>query len=130
MPQKNELPVILTQTRVAEWISQGMTRQYCITKLQEEGITRANADHIYYGALKDILPDPDLFADYKKTLTQQNIDRLEAIVASSLSGNTAEKAIAIKAIDTLNKMTGAYGDGNTVTIGQKDGEQVIRISFD
>ena len=130
MADKQEMEIAVTEAKVAEWISKGKTRQYCMTKLQEDGMTRANASNLYYAALKSIMPDPDLFSDYKKTLMQQNIDRLENIVESSISGNTAEKALAIKAIDTLNKMVQAYGD-NSVKIAQnKEGEQIIRISFD
>lgn len=122
----------LTETRVMEWISKGKSRQYCITQLQEEGMTRSVADHMYYGALKKLLPDPDLFTAYKQSLAQQNIDRLESIVESSISGTTGDKAIAIKAIDTLNKMISAYGD-NGITIAQQDkdgAQQVIKIVFE
>lgn len=87
---------------------------------------------MYYGALKKLLPDPDLFTAYKQSLAQQNIDRLESIVESSISGTTGDKAIAIKAIDTLNKMISAYGD-NGITIAQQDkdgAQQVIKIVFD
>ena len=130
--EDKKLPARLTQAVVAEWITKGHTRQYCLDKLMADGMSLSAAKVLYYGALKDFSPDPDLFNDYKKTLTQQIIDRLEKIVESSISGNTAEKALAIKAIDTLNKLVGAYGDNN-ITIAQKDKEgqeQIIRISFD
>lgn len=130
MADKKEMGVALTETRIMEWVSKGHTRQYCMNKLQEEGMSRSAADTLYYHALKAMLPDPDLFTDYKQTLMQQNIDRLERIVESSISGGTADKALAIKAIDTLNKMCGSYGE-NSVTVAQnKDGEQVIRITFE
>lgn len=129
MADKQEMQLAVTQVKVMEWISKGKTRQFCITKLQEGGMTKSAADHMYYGALKQILPDPDLFTDYKKTLMQQNIDRLESIVDSSISGNTGDKAIAIKAIDTLNKMCGAYGENSVTVANNKDGEQIIRIEF-
>ena len=39
-------------------------------------------------------------------------------------------AIAIKAIDTLNKMCGAYNDNNQVTIAKNNlGEEIIQIKF-
>lgn len=120
----------LTQTKVAEWISKGHTRQYCLKRLVDDGMTPYNAQNMYYGAMKLITPEPDLFDEYKKGIIQQNLDRLEQIVESSISGNTGEKMVALKAIDTLNKLVGAYGE-NSVTIAKnKDNEEIIRITFD
>lgn len=120
----------LTQTKVAEWISKGHTRQYCIKKLVQQGMTPYNAQNMYYGACKLIVPDPNLYDDYKRSIVQQNLDRLEQIVESSISGNTGEKMVALKAIDTLNKLAGAYGE-NSVTVAQnKEGEQIIKITFE
>ena len=132
MHEDKKLPIAITQATVAEWITKGHTRQYCLDKLMEDGMCLSSAKVMYYGALRELSPDPNLFDAYKKNLVQQNLDRLEKIVESSISGNTAEKAIAIKAIDTLNKLIGAYGDNN-ITIAQKDKEgqeQIIRITFD
>lgn len=130
MSKKVEMGMAATGTKVMEWISQGHTRKYCMDRLQEEGMSRSAANTLYYNSLKELLPEPDLFTNYKQNLTQQNIDRLESIVESTISGNTAEKAIAIKAIDTLNKMCGSYGE-NSVTVAQnKEGEQIIRITFE
>ena len=130
MADKQEMQLAVTEVKVMEWISKGKTRQYCITQLQEDGMTRSAADHMYYGALKKLLPDPDLFTAYKQSLMQQNIDRLETIVDNTISGGTGDKAIAIKAIDTLNKMCGVYGENSVTVANNKDGEQIIRITFD
>lgn len=130
MADKQEMQLAVTEVKVMEWISKGKTRQYCITQLQEDGMTRSAADHMYYGALKKLLPDPDLFTAYKQSLMQQNIDRLETIVDNTISGGTGDKAIAIKAIDVLNKMTGCYGENSVTVANNKDGEQIIRITFD
>jgi len=129
MADKQEMQLAVTEVKVMEWISKGKTRQYCMTKLQEDGMTKSAADHMYYGALKKLLPDPDLFTAYKQSLMQQNIDRLEQIVDNTISGGTGDKAIAIKAIDTLNKMTGVYGENSVTVANSKDGEQIIRIEF-
>jgi hypothetical protein len=129
MADKQEMQLAVTEVKVMEWISKGKTRQYCITKLQEDGMTKSAADHMYYGALKKLLPDPDLFTAYKQSLMQQNIDRLEQIVDNTISGGTGDKAIAIKAIDTLNKMCGVYGENSVTVANNKDGEQIIRIEF-
>ena len=129
MADKQDMQMAVTEVKVMEWINKGKTRQFCITKLQEEGMTKSAADTLYYGALKHMLPDPDLFTAYKQSLMQQNLDRLEQIVDSTISGNTGEKAIAIKAIDTLNKMCGVYGENSVTVANNKDGEQIIRIEF-
>lgn len=130
MADKQDMQVAVTETKVMEWISKGKTRQFCITKLQEEGMTRSAADHLYYGALKKLLPDPDLFSAYKQSLMQQNLDRLEQIVDSTISGNTGEKAIAIKAIDTMNKMISAYGENGVLINKDKEGNEQIIIRFE
>lgn len=130
MADKKEMEVALTETRIMEWVSKGHTRQYCMNKLQEEGMSRSAADTLYYHALKAMLPDPDLFTDYKQTLMQQNIDRLERIVESSISGSTADKALAIKAIDTLNKMISAYGENGVIINKNKEGDEQIIIRFE
>lgn len=130
MADKQEMQLAVTEIKVMEWISKGKTRQYCMTKLQEDGMTRSAADHMYYGALKKLLPDPDLFTAYKQSLMQQNIDRLEQIVDNTISGGTGDKAIAIKAIDTLNKMISAYGENSVTVANNKEGEQIIKITFD
>ena len=130
MADKKEMEVALTETRIMEWVSKGHTRQYCMNKLQEEGMSRSAADTLYYHALKAMLPDPDLFTDYKQTLMQQNIDRLERIVESSISGSTADKALAIKAIDTLNKMISAYGENGVIINKNKEGDEQIVIRFE
>ena len=121
----------LTKLEVSEWISKGRSRKYCIEKLVESGMKNGAANMLYYAALKELLPEPNLLDDYKKNLIQQNLDRLEQVIETSLSGNTADRAIALKAIDTLNKMCGAYSDNN-ITIAQqnKDGDgQIIQIRF-
>ena len=131
MADKTDMEHTLTRLQVQEWISKGKSRKYCVDKLVETGMKNGAASMLYYRALKDMLPEPNLLDDYKKNLIQQNLDRLEQVIETSLSGNTADKAIALKAIDTLNKMCGAYSDNN-ITIAQqnKDGDQqIIQIRF-
>lgn len=126
----NKIATAVTIVQVTEWISKGKTRQYCINKLQEDGMSYSNANTIYYEAIKELTPDQNLFDDYKKGVIQQNLDRLETIIDSSISGNTGEKMVALKAIDQLNKLCGAYGE-NSVTIAKnKDNEEIIRITFE
>ena len=121
----------LTQTAVAEWITKGKSRQYCMKQLQEQGMSADNASKMYYLALKQITPDPNLMEDYRKGMIQINLDRLENIVDNSIGGNFQSKAVALKAIAESNKMLGIGANGNSVTIAQnKEGEQIINISFD
>ena len=120
----------LTQNKVMEWVSKGKSRKWCMERLQEEGMTSAAASSLYYESLKEMLPDPDLFADYKKALMQTNLDRLETIVESTISGNTGEKMVALKAIDQMCKLTGMYNDNQITVARNKDGDEIIQITFD
>lgn len=128
---KPDLKTVATQTAIQEWVAKGKSRKWCLDKLQEEGMTFANASTLYYGALKEIQPDPNLLDDYKKSLIQTNLDRLEEIINTSITGNTGDKKVALQAIDTLNKMCGIYNDKNQVTIAKDNqNNEVIQITFD
>lgn len=129
---KKDMTTLTTQMQIAEWVTKGKSRKFIMDKLMnEEGLTRANANTLYYGALKEITPEPDLMDNYKRVLIQQNLDRLEQIVNTSIDGNYQDKAVALKAIDQLNRLCGAYADTNSVTVARnKDGEEIIQITFD
>lgn len=130
IPRMNSL---MTTQEIADRVNDGQSKAQIIAWLQEErGMTWGSAKNLYYNTLKEMVPDDAYLQAYKKSLATTNIARLEKIVDDSLSGNTADKAIALKAIDQLNKICGAYAD-NSVTIAQqnKDGDQqVIKITFD
>lgn len=114
---------------VAEMINSGMTRQEIMKALTDQGIAPNYASKYYYMALKDLAPEPDLIDDYKKGMIQLNLDRLEKIVNETIDGNFQNKAIALKAIEQINKMLGIT-DSNKVTIANnKEGEQIIEIDF-
>lgn len=119
-----------TQIQIQEWINKGKSRQYVIDRLQEDGMTVLGAQEIYYATLKEMAPDPNLFDDYKKQVIQQNLDRLEKIIEKSIDGNYQEKNVALKAIDTLNKMIQAYGDNGVVINKDGQGNEQIIIKFD
>lgn len=122
---------VVTQATVQEWVTKGKSRKWIMEQLTGEGLTVANANTIYYGALKELTPDPNLLDDYKKSLIQTNLDRLEEIINTSISGNTGDKKVALQAIDTLNKMCGIYNDKNQVTIAKDNqNNEVIQITFD
>lgn len=124
---------LMTTQEIADRVNEGQSKAQIIAWLQEErGMTWGSAKNLYYNTLKEMVPDDAYMQAYKKSLATTNIARLEKIVDDSLSGNTADKAIALKAIDQLNKICGAYAD-NSVTIAQqnKDGDQqVIKITFE
>lgn len=116
--------------QVANYISQGHTKQQTLDWIVEElGISRRICSSYYHNALKQVIMDDDLLGDYKKTIQQQNYDRLEKIIDSTINGNAADKKVAIDAIKELNRMTDP-GNGNSVTIGKNQGgEEVIQITF-
>lgn len=121
-----KMEVICTKDEIMNWVSKGKTRQYILDKLQEEGLTNRDAISLYYTTLKEMVPNEEMYTSYKNATIQKNLDRLDKVVEDNISGSTADKAIALKALDTLNKMIGAYG-GNGVVIN-KDGqgnEQII-----
>lgn len=123
---------LMTTQEIADRVNDGQSKAQIIAWLQEErGMTWGSAKNLYYNTLKEMVPDDAYLQAYKKSLAITNVARLEKIVDDSLSGNTADKAIALKAIDQLNKICGAYAD-NSVTIAQqnKDGDgQIIQIRF-
>lgn len=132
MSNKPRLEALTTSQDISDMINDGRSKAEIIAWLQEEkGMTWGSAKNLYYRTLKEMVPDDAYLAAYKKSLATTNMSRLEKIVEDSLSGNTADKAIALKAIDQLNKMCGAYADNN-ITIAQqnKDGDgQIIQIRF-
>ena len=132
MANNYKLAVQGTKAVVIDWVSKGKSRQYIVDKLMTDyGMAYGGASDLYYRALKDMLPDADLFTDYKNTVIQQNLDRLEKIIETSISGNTAEKAIAIKAIDTINKTLGVYNTEKGVVINKnQEGDEQIIIKFE
>ena len=124
---------LITTQEISDRINDGQSKAQIIAWLQEaKNMTYGSAKNLYYNTLKEMVPDDAYLQAYKKSLATTNIARLEKIVDDSLSGNTADKAIALKAIDQLNKICGAYAD-NSVTIAQqnKDGDgQIIQIRFE
>ena len=135
MPAKGvtRMDTLITTQEIADRINDGKSKSEIIAWLQEEkNMTWGSAKNLYYNTLKEMVPDDAYLTAYKKSLATTNMSRLEKIVEDSLSGNTADKAIALKAIDQLNKMCGAYADNN-ITIAQQDKEgaqQVIKITFE
>ena len=133
MPGIARMNSLMTTQEIADRVNDGQSKAQIIAWLQEErGMTWGSAKNLYYNTLKEMVPDDAYLQAYKKSLATTNIARLEKIVDDSLSGNTADKAIALKAIDQLNKICGAYAD-NSVTIAQqnKDGDgQAIKITFE
>ena len=128
---KNRLEALTTEQDISDMVNAGRTRKEIMAWLQDEkGMTAGSARELYYNTLKGMAPSTAYFDAYKKSLIQTNLDRLEEIVEGSISGNTAEKMVALKAIDQINKLIGAYNDNNQVTIAKnKEGEEIIQIRF-
>ena len=127
---ENKLEHQGTQIQIQEWVNKGKSRQYIMDRLTENGMSVRAAQDIYYDTLKVMAPDPNLFDDYKRQAIQQNLDRLEKIIETSIEGNYQEKNVALKAIDTLNKLIGAYGDNGVVINKDGQGNEQIIIKFD
>lgn len=121
---------LVKQSQVQEWISKGKTRQFIMDQLMEDGMCWKAAQNYYYDTLSIMNPDPNLLQEYRQTAIQQNLDRLEKIIDKSIDGNAADKNIALKAIDTLNKMIQAYGDNGVVINKDGQGNEQIIIKFD
>lgn len=114
---------------VAEMINSGMTRQEIMKALTDQGIAPNYASKYYYMALKDLAPEPDLLDDYKKGMIQLNLDRLEKIVNETIDGNFQNKAIALKAIEQINKMLNITNNNEVVINKNKEGDEQIIITF-
>lgn len=115
---------------IAERISKGEPREKLVKELVAGGMDRTKATRYYYEALKEITPEDTILDAYKKGMMQVNLNRLETIIETSISGNSQDKQVALKAIAELNKMLGLSNDTNKVTVANnKEGEQIIQIEF-
>ena len=91
---------LMTTQEIADMVNDGKSRKEIIAYLQEEkNMTWGSAKNLYYNTLKEMVPDEAYLKAYKKSLATTNMARLEQIIDESLSGNTADKAIALKAIE-------------------------------
>lgn len=126
---KIKTETLITHEKVADMITKGHTRKYIVDKLMEDGVEYSNAAMLYYRTLKDLIPNPDFYEDYKRGVVQQNLDRLDRIIEQTISGDTADKNVAIKAIETINKMVGAYGENQVNIAKNKEGDEIIQITF-
>lgn len=119
-----------TQAEIMELISKGKTRKEIVDYLGSLGVKSRNCYVLYYNALKEMTPEEDYLDAEKKYLIQQNLDRLETIINSSITGNTGEKKVALQAISELNRMIGVYNNGTGVVINKNNkGDEQIIISF-
>ena len=121
---------LITTAEIQMMVDEGKSRDTIINWLQEEkGMTWGSAKNLYYETIKSMSDDTTMLDTYKASLVRTNLARLETIVETTMSGNTGEKMVALKAIDQINKLIGAY-NGNSVTIANnKEGEQIIQIRF-
>lgn len=122
---------LITTAEIQMMVDEGKSRDTIINWLQEEkGMTWGSAKNLYYETIKGMSDDTTMLDTYKASLVRTNLARLETIVENTMSGNTGEKMVALKAIDQINKLIGAY-NGNSVTIANnKEGEQIVQITFE
>lgn len=119
----------VTRMEIMDMISKGQSRADIVQSLAYTGIGHKNANLLYYQALKELTPEENMLDDYKRGMMQQNLDRLEKIINSSIEGNSQDKQVALKAIAEMNKMLG-LSQGNNVTINKNNqGDEQIIISF-
>lgn len=118
-----------TRMEVMDAISKGESRADIVQSLVDNGLGYKNANLLYYEAMKELTPEENMLDDYKRGMMQQNLDRLEKIINSSIEGNSQDKQVALKAIAEMNKMLG-LSQGNNVTINKNNqGDEQIIISF-
>lgn len=122
---------LITTAEIQMMVDEGKSRDTIINWLQEEkGMTWGSAKNLYYETIKSMSDDTTMLDTYKASLVRTNLARLETIVENAMSGNTGEKMVALKAIDQLNKMCGAYADNQGVIVNKnKDGNEQIIIKF-
>lgn len=118
-----------TRMEVMDAISKGQSRASIVQTLVDNGLGYKNANLLYYQAMKELTPEENMLDDYKRGMMQQNLDRLEKIINSSIEGNAGDKKVALQAIAEMNKMLG-LSQGNNVTINKNNqGDEQIVISF-
>ena len=84
-PGSNKLQMKATQAEIIELISKGKTRKEIVDYLGSLGIENSYCYRLYHSALKEMIPEEDYLDAEKKYLIQQNLDRLETIINSSIS---------------------------------------------
>ena len=127
--QPKSLARMSTQEQIYEWVNQEVPRKEILARLQESGMTVDSARVFYYNTLKEMSPDSAMLDAYKMSVVQQNLDRLERIVNDCIGGNYQEKTVALKAIDQISKLVGAYNDNQITVARNKEGDEIIQITF-
>lgn len=124
------IKTLIRQEEVSNWINEGKPRKEILKLISTTyNVNERRAAELYYDTLKEMAPDTTMFDAYRQNVIQQNLDRLESIINSSINGNFNEKNVALKAIDTINKLIHAYGDQGVVINKNKDGDEQIIIKF-
>lgn len=100
-------------------IAKGMTYTDIVKKYQEEwGLGLKSVQHIVNEAVDFMRSD-----ETKESLISANIVRLEGIISESIGDG--DRRSAIKAIDTQNKMAGAYTEKVQI-----EGDTEISLNFE
>lgn len=100
-------------------IAKGMTYMDIVKKYQEEwGLSLKSVQHIVNETIEFMRSD-----ETKESLIGANLMRLESIITDSMGDG--DRRNAIKAIDTQNKMAGAYTEKVQI-----EGDTEINLNFD
>lgn len=111
--------------KVAKMITAGKSRETIQAFIKKNFKVEERQARAYYGAaMRYLLPDDE--EEYRNTLIQANLSRLETIVEKCMSGKDYRDAIA-----AIKEMNNVIAPRNNVTIAKnKEGDEVISISFD
>ena len=123
---ESEAPTVQRIQEIAKRIAKGESRmglQYWMMDNWDIGDRQARA--YYMAATRYLMPDDE--EEYRKSLIQTNINRLEEIVENTMSGRNYKDAI--QAIREINKMLGLNETKNTVEVATDGANTVFRVSF-
>lgn len=111
--------------KIAKMITAGKSRETIQDYIKKNFKVAERQARAYYGAaMRYLLPDDE--EEYRNTLIQANLSRLETIVEKCMSGKDYKDAIA-----AIKEMNNVIAPRNNVTIAKnKEGDEVISISFD
>ena len=118
-PFPTQIPVEAKRHLIISDIAKGMTYMDIVHKYEEEwGLGLKTVQNIINDTINFMRSD-----EAKESLISANMTRLEGIISDSMKDG--DRRSAIKAIDTQNKMAGAYTEKVQI-----EGETEINLNFD
>lgn len=118
-PFPTQIPLEAKRYLIINDIAQGKTYMDIVNKYQQEwGLGLKSVQNIVNDTINFMRSD-----ETKETLIGANLMRLETIISDSMG--EGDRRNAIKAIDTQNKMAGAYTENIKI-----EGDTEINLNFD